>query len=63
MTNAVATEHQRPTNLIKILSRNLHYVCDPICQRTIKKDSKAVNRDWVKHQAYSLSHMLYPFLL
>ena len=40
---------------------------DPTQRRAIKEACKVVNRDWVNHQACSLSHritfMLYPILL
>ena len=40
----------------KFLGRSHHWDWSPIRRRAIKEDSKAANRDWVNHQACSLSH-------
>ena len=49
-------KHQAPTisSIDKSLSRNRHRVWSPTHRRSIKEESKVVNRDWVDYQACSL---------
>ena len=43
----------------KSLSQNHQRVWSPTRRRTIKKQSKVANRDWVYHQAWSLLQYIY----
>ena len=50
----------RPNQLYwKFLGRSLHKVWGTTSRRAIKEGSKVVNRDWVNHQACTLSHNMY----
>ena len=55
------TEHRAQTNLTESISgRSLYLVRGPTRRLTIKDGSKlVVNRDWVNHQASSLSHYIH----
>ena len=43
----------------KTLGRSLHLVRVPTRRRVIEESNKVVNRDWVNHQACSLSHNIH----
>ena len=47
------------TSFDKSLSRNHHRVLGPTRWPAIKEESKVVNRDWVDHQACSLSQAIH----
>ena len=51
------TDHQAPTNLTKIYAGAI--IKSEADQPAIKEVCKAVNRDWVNHQACSLSHNIH----
>ena len=54
------TEHWAPNQLNwKFLGRSLHWDWGPIRRRAIKEGTKDVNRDWVNHEACSLSHNIH----